>query len=263
MSIITKYSNNKVDFDKEKALNYIEVILNFLQKYLKKAKANGFVIGISGGIDSALTYALAKKLCPKNTYGIVLPIKKMTTSDLEHINELEKRFNDSFQRIDLTKTFNELLNNLTLSNLLAIANIKPRLRMTTLYAIAQEKNSLVLGTDNADEVYIGYFTKFGDGGADLLPISQLTKAEVKYLAKLVGIPDSIINKKPSAGLWEGQTDENELGFSYDDLDFYLNHLTNKNEINKKLKPEVIQKIKLKHKITQHKRDKIYKPNKVK
>ncbi|SYV96994.1 NAD+ synthetase, partial [Mycoplasmopsis edwardii] len=101
----------------------------------------------------------------------------------------------------MTKTFESLVSNFDLSNKLAISNIKPRLRMTTLYALAQENDYLVLGTDNADEVFIGYFTKFGDGGADLLPISKITKGEVRFLASLMNVPGSIINKAPSAGLW--------------------------------------------------------------
>ncbi|TDV24449.1 NAD+ synthase [Mycoplasmopsis mustelae] len=262
MSLITKYNGFSYSFDEQKAKKYIKTIQRFLANKLKQSNSNGFVVGISGGIDSALTYALAHSVAPKHTFGFVMPIQKMTQEDLKHIQQLESDFHTKFETINLTETFNTISKQLKLSNSLAIANIKPRLRMTTLYAKAQENNSLVLGTDNADEIYIGYFTKYGDGGADLLPICQLTKAEVGFLAKLLKVPDSIINKKPSAGLWDGQTDENELGFSYQELDFYLNHLNQPSEIKKYLSQGTIKKIQYKHKISQHKRDKIYKPNKV-
>lgn len=257
MSKISNYNGKDVFYNQEIALNYLQKIQNFLKKHLKKAKAKGFVVGISSGIDSSLVYAIAKSVAPETTLGVVMPIVNMTKEDLNHIKLLEAQFNDRFQRVDLTNSFNALTNELKLKNLLAVSNIKPRLRMSTLYALAQENNYLVLGTDNADETYIGYFTKFGDGGADLLPISNLTKGEVKYLASLLNIPKEIITKDPSAGLWQGQTDELELGFSYGDLDFYLNHLHDLKALKKYLSQETIAKIEYKHKISQHKRDKIY------
>ena len=104
---------------------------------------------------------------------------------------------------------------------MALANIKPRLRMTTLYYYASLNNYLVIGTDNWSELKVGYFTKYGDGGVDLAPLGRLVKSEVRKLAKHFGIPEKIINKKPSAGLWEGQTDENEMGVSYEELDHYI------------------------------------------
>ncbi|WP_117275062.1 NAD(+) synthase [Mycoplasmopsis edwardii] len=257
MSKISSYKNNIVQYDENIANSYILKIQNFLKNKLKKANAKGFIVGISGGIDSSLVYALAKSVAPNDTLGVIMPIISMTDSDKNHIWELEKAFNDKFLTVDLTKTFESLVSNFDLSNKLAISNIKPRLRMTTLYALAQENDYLVLGTDNADEVFIGYFTKFGDGGADLLPISKITKGEVRFLASLMNVPGSIINKAPSAGLWEGQTDESELGFSYDELDFYLNHIDNPTLLKKYLNSDTIKKIEFKHKITQHKRDKIY------
>ncbi|RIV16892.1 NAD(+) synthase [Mycoplasmopsis gallopavonis] len=263
MSKITKYINNQVVYDEQKAYQYLTVIQKFLKDKVKEAKADGVVVGISSGIDSSLVYAIAKSVFPNSTTGVVMPVISMTDTDLSHIKELETSFNDQFLRVDLTETFNAITNSLQVKNHLAIANIKPRLRMTTLYAIAQERNSLVLGTDNADEVFIGYFTKFGDGGADLLPICNLTKGEVKFLASLLNVPNSILNKKPSAGLWEGQTDEDELGFSYSDLDFYLNHIDQREVLDQKLSQDTIAKIEHKHKITQHKRDAIYKPDIVK
>ncbi|MHA3801911.1 NAD(+) synthase [Mycoplasma sp. VS30B] len=263
MSKITRYENNKPVYDKQAALEYLEVIKDFLRDYMSKAKAEGFVVGISGGIDSALVYAIAKNVMPERTFGIVMPIGEMLQSDLEHISKLEQTFFDKFETVDLSSTFNAIYEAVNASNPLAIANIKPRLRMTTLYAKAQDKNALVLGTDNLDETYIGYFTKYGDGGVDLLPISRLTKGEVHFLAGLLNVPQEIITKAPSAGLWENQTDEAELGFSYAQLDFYLDNLENKELISKVLSQDTIDKIEHKHKISQHKRDAIYKPSEIK
>ncbi|MHA0272701.1 NAD(+) synthase [Mycoplasma sp. 48589B] len=263
MSKITRYENNKPVYDKQAALEYLEVIKDFLRDYMSKAKAEGFVVGISGGIDSALVYAIAKNVMPDRTFGIVMPIGEMLQSDLDHISKLEQTFFDKFETVDLSSTFNAIYEAVDASNPLAIANIKPRLRMTTLYAKAQDKNALVLGTDNLDETYIGYFTKYGDGGVDLLPISRLTKGEVRFLAGLLNVPQEIITKAPSAGLWENQTDEAELGFSYAQLDFYLDNLENKELISKVLSQDTIDKIEHKHKISQHKRDAIYKPSEIK
>ncbi|WP_426461517.1 NAD(+) synthase [Mycoplasma hafezii] len=259
MSKISKYQNQAVSYDENLAWEYLKTIETFLQNKVTEAHANGVVVGISGGIDSALVYAIAKRVFKDKVTAVVMPVIKMTDNDLYHISELEQAFNDKFITVDLTNAFHAMQEATKVTNPLSIANIKPRLRMTTLYAIAQDKNALVLGTDNADEVHIGYFTKFGDGGADLLPISQLTKGEVRFLASLLNVPDSILNKKPSAGLWEGQTDEDELGFTYADLDFYLNHLDQPEQINKYLSSDTISKIEHKHKITQHKRDTVYKP----
>ncbi|WP_036451832.1 NAD(+) synthase [Mycoplasma buteonis] len=259
MSKVSIYQEKQVTYSEKVALQYYQKIQEFLKEKVAAAKAEGVVVGISGGIDSALVYAIAKSVFPNNTLAVVMPVIKMTESDLAHIKALETNFNDQFITVDLTNAFTSMQEATKVSNPLAVANIKPRLRMTTLYALAQENNYLVLGTDNADEVHIGYFTKFGDGGADLLPISNLTKGEVRYLASLLNVPQVILDKKPSAGLWEGQTDEAELGFSYADLDFYLNHQNQPELLKQYLDANTIEKIEHKHKITQHKRDAAYKP----
>ncbi|QDY88226.1 NAD+ synthase [Mycoplasma anserisalpingitidis] len=255
---LTEYNQRQRKFNKEVALEYIDTIVNFLKEKVKESNSKGLIVGISGGIDSALVYALAKKAFPKDALGVIMPIDKME-HDLAHINELEKSMNTKFITINLKETFDAILDTLKVEDKMSISNIKPRLRMTTLYAIAQSKKHLVCGTDNKDEYFIGYFTKYGDGGVDLLPIVHLTKSEVKYLSKLLNVPESIINKKPSAGLWEGQSDEDELGFSYDDLDFYLDHINNNVIINKYLDKNVIEKIERMHKNSEHKRQSAYKP----
>lgn len=230
----------------ENVAKYINYLVNWIREKVLKAHCKGVIVGISGGIDSALVCALALKAFPNNTLGVVMPIDNMS-HDKTDIDALSKSLNTPFIQINLASAFDQITCAIgKLDNLLAISNIKPRLRMTTLYALAQENNYLVLGTDNEDETYIGYFTKYGDGGVDILPISRLLKCEVRLLAKYLNVPESIINKAPSAGIWEGQTDENELGFTYNELDNYL--------MGNAISKETIKKIEHKHLISEHKRN---------
>jgi len=206
---------------------------------------NGVVVGLSGGIDSAVVLSLAKLAFPNNTLAIFIDIES-SPRDHDDAIKIAKAKNILIKTINLTNEFKLIKNRIGVKEKLSIANIKPRLRMLTLYAYAQENKYLVLGTDNAAELLLGYFTKFGDGGVDLLPISQLTKNEVKELAKELKIPDEIINKKPTAGLWENQFDEDELGFSYNYVDAYIKKDKIPNEIKLKIKKQNIK--------TDHKRN---------
>ncbi|MBU4693419.1 NAD(+) synthase [Mycoplasma zalophidermidis] len=246
--------NASPDFEKIK--EYTDYLVGWLTQRVKKAHAKGIIVGISGGIDSSLVAALAKKAFPDNTLGVVMPIDSMSF-DLVHIEELMKNLDLQTVTVDLKNTFDEIKRVTCVDDKMSLSNIKPRLRMTTLYALAQQHNYIVAGTDNEDELFIGYFTKHGDGGADILPISRLLKNEVRLMARYLNVPESIINKKPSAGLWEGQSDEDELGFSYADLDNYLNN--NFNLINSDIK----LKIDRLHKNTHHKRQKPYQPKSIK
>ncbi|MBZ4212691.1 NAD(+) synthase [Mycoplasma sp. U97] len=234
-------------FDKEKIVKYTHYLVEWIRQKVTEANCKGCVVGISGGIDSALVVSLCAKAFPNNTLGIIMPIDNMN-HDINDIKELEKNLQLSFKTVKLEKTYNELTTELKdINNQLSISNIKPRLRMTTLYAYAQEMKYLVVGTDNEDEYFIGYFTKHGDGGVDILPISRLLKSEVRVMANYLRIPETIINKKPSAGLWENQSDEDELGFSYYELDKYL-----MNDFNN-ISSESLSKIKKMNKINDHKR----------
>lgn len=216
-------------------------IVDWLKCKVKEANCNGIVLGLSGGIDSAVVAALAKKAFPNDTLGIIMPCYS-NEKDEEHAILLADEFNIDVKKVDLSSTFDSLLTELKDdgSNKLAISNIKPRLRMTTLYYYAQQNNYLVTGTGNKSEFTIGYFTKHGDGGSDLLPIVDLVKEEVRELAKHLGVPDIIITKQPSAGLWENQTDENEMGFTYKELDEYIK--TGKTNEDAKVKIEKLNKI---------------------
>ncbi|AGR41992.1 NH(3)-dependent NAD(+) synthetase [Spiroplasma diminutum CUAS-1] len=227
---------------------YLDYLVEWLKEEVKKANQKGVIIGISGGIDSAVVAAIAKRAFPEDYLTVWMPCKSSELDEkckLELIEKLELK-NVS---VDLTNTFETISTALNESGIeqskLALANTKARLRMSTLYSMAQTHNYLVLGTDNADEWHIGYFTKFGDGGVDLLPIVHLLKREVREAAKLLGVPDSIINRAPTASLWEDQTDESEIGFSYDLIDDYIS--------GKEVNDEVKKRVDHLHKISEHKR----------
>lgn len=234
-------------------MQYLNKIIEWIKEEVTKAKAQGVIVGISGGIDSALVAYLAKQAFPNNSLGILMPINQERKFDIDDGLELVKKFNLDYKIVNLYDEFNSIANKTQIKSNLSKGNLQARLRMSTLYAFAQENNYLVLGTDNKAEYYLGYFTKWGDGGCDLLPIVHLYKSEVFKYAKQVGVPKSILNKKPSAGLWDGQTDEDELGFSYNDYEAY-----DKGELKN---IEIIKKIELQISRTNHKRLDIPKPPK--
>jgi len=206
-----------------------EYISQWLKDYCENAKMNGFAIGISGGIDSAVTSTLCA-LTSKNVILVNMPIKQSENEyqrAIEHIENLKSRFgNVSSIEVNLTSSFDELqsvLPNEAVNNLLSMANTRSRLRMTTLYAIAQSHNYLVAGTGNKIEDFgIGFFTKYGDGGVDVSPIADLMKSEVFALGKELTIVESIQNASPTDGLWGDQrTDEDQIGASYPELEWAM------------------------------------------
>lgn len=219
-------------------MEYLNQIIEWIKKEVKKANCDGVAIGISGGVDSALVGYLAKKAFPNNSIGILIPINKNRQFDLEHGLELVKKLNLDHKIIDLSNEYESMVNKMQIKSNLTKGNMQARLRMTTIYAYAQEKNYLVLGTDNKAEYELGYFTKWGDGGCDLLPIVNLYKSEVFEYAKKVGVPENIINKAPSAGLWDNQSDEKELGFTYEDYEKYDKNLLIDEQLIKKIKSQI-------------------------
>ncbi|MBR2055828.1 MAG: NAD(+) synthase [Mycoplasmataceae bacterium] len=226
-------------------MKYLDQIINWIKDQVKKANCSGVAVGISGGIDSALVAYLAKKAFPNDSIGILIPINKKRQFDLEDGLELVKKLDLDYKVIDLSHEYQSMIDKMNVQLDLTKGNMQARLRMTTIYAFAQERNYLVLGTDNKAEYDLGYFTKWGDGGCDLLPIVNLYKSEVFEYAKKVGIPINIINKTPSAGLWDDQSDEKELGFTYDDYEQYDKNLLTDQQL--------IEKIKLQISKTNHKR----------
>ena len=200
----------------------------FIREILSDAKAEGIVFGNSGGKDSALVGILCKMAC-ENTLGVIMPCesKRNYNQDKDDAEALARRFNIEIRIVDLTRTKEAVVEavghaaQLTSS---ALTNIAPRLRMTTLYAIAASENRIVAGTGNRSESYMGYFTKWGDGACDFNPIADLTVTEVYEFLRFLDTPCEIIDKAPSAGLFEGQTDEAEMGVSYESIDRYLSGL---------------------------------------
>jgi NAD+ synthase len=215
-----------------------EKIALWMRWQLASAGARGFVVGLSGGIDSAVVARLAQMAAPGAVNGVLLPCHSDPQDERDAL-ALASHFALATIRIDLSATYDvlaaeaqaalrvlpESVRSVTpadpLRGRVPLANIKPRLRMTALYFIANSINYLVAGTGNRSEVVIGYFTKYGDGGADLLPIGHLLKREVREMAKELGVPERIIARPSGAGLWPGQLDEEEMGFTYAELERYV------------------------------------------
>ena len=219
----------------------IEHIVKWILNYSKQSNTDGFVIGISGGIDSAVTSTLAAKTGLK-ILCLEMPIhqeKKQVSRAKNHIKWLTKNFNNvsslEFELTEVFKKFKSKLNDEC--NELALANTRSRLRMTTLYYFAQHFNLLVLGTGNKVEDFgIGFFTKYGDGGVDLSPIADLLKSEVKELAKHMQIHSNIIDAPPTDGLWDNnRTDEEQIGASYNELEWAMNFKGNSKSLSKRQK----------------------------
>lgn len=228
----------------------IKKLVEWLQEKVNEANAKGVVFGLSGGIDSAVIAGLAKKAFPDNSLGIIMPCHS-DPIDEEHAILVAEALKLETAKVDLSNSFDTLLDSIKVENKnkMAISNLKPRLRMTTLYYFAQNNNYLVIGSSNKSEFTVGYFTKHGDSGVDILPLASFVKYEIRELAKALEIPSIIIEKPPTAGLWANQTDEKEMGFSYDVLDNYI-----KTGEGPK---EVVEKIDRMNAISEHKR--VYPP----
>lgn len=197
----------------------------WIREQVKRAGRGGVVFGLSGGLDSAVVGALCQRAFPQSSLGVIMPCYSNET-DIEHARDVARKFHIATKTINLEGAFDSLAKVLAgeydpATKRMAEANVKVRLRMVTLYYLANRLSYLVVGTGNRSELSMGYFTKYGDGGVDILPLGNLLKSQVKELALHLGIPREIIEKPPSAGLWEGQTDEGEMGLSYEELDRYL------------------------------------------
>jgi NAD+ synthase len=229
----------------EKVTNHI---VNWLKEYATQAGVKGFVIGVSGGIDSAVTSALCARtglqvLC------LEMPIHQAASQvnrALNHIDWLQKNYAAvSMTQVNLTPVFDSLIEALPKveneeDRFMSLANTRARLRMTSLYYFAALKGLLVAGTGNKVEDFgVGFYTKYGDGGVDLSPIADLMKSEVYALAEYMGINDEIIVAAPTDGLWgDDRTDEDQIGASYDELEWAMNVIEqgiDENDLNKRQK----------------------------
>ena len=234
---------------------YLLEIEKFLKEYLEKSGCKCYVLGLSGGVDSSLVAAIARKAVGKDKLFCYSLNIESHESDVSDAKKVADELDVNLQIINLTETYHSYLNELGGADFIRLtkSNLKVRMRMVALFAFAQEHGGLVLGTDNMDERYVGYFTKYGDGAADLLPIVYLTKGEVVEAAKLYGLSSVLAERVPSAGLFEGQTDETEMGIRYVDLDNFL--------LGKKVDKTVEERIQHLHKISEHKRINIPTPKK--
>jgi NAD+ synthase len=219
-------------------MSRVERLASWMRQQLASSASHGFVVGLSGGIDSAVVLRLAQLASPRATLGLILPCHS-DPQDEQDAAAVAAHFSVPTRRIDLSHAYDEIVTALrpaipppanaaptaagadALRARLPLANVKPRLRMTALYFAANSLEYLVAGGGNRSELAIGYFTKYGDGGADLLPLGHLVKNDVRALARELGVPQAILDRPPSAGLWIGQRDEDEMGFTYDELERYL------------------------------------------
>ena len=243
--------------DEEETLT---VIKSFVQTYVENAKLDSVVLGLSGGIDSAVMAMIcADVLGVDNTHCLFLPDTATPKGDLDDVEKLIKEYDLNVEQQDISSLVESFTDNCAFNpDRLTLANVKARLRMVLLYAFANEKKSLVCGTSNKSELLIGYFTKYGDGGVDLMPLGDVFKSDVFRLARFLKLPDSLVDKPPSAGLWKGQTDEKELRLNYHKLDLILWGLERRMDVERIAKEcdvsvDDVRRIMHMRKCSQHKR----------
>jgi NAD+ synthase len=224
-------------------------LAGWIKDKVEAAGCKGAVLGLSGGVDSAVVAALCSQALPKNTLGLIMPCHS-NAKDKKHAEMVAEKFSIPTKTVildDIYDTYLKILPDFkpeaSLTQL-ARANLKARLRMITLYYTANQLKYMVVGSGNRSELTVGYFTKHGDAGVDILPLGNLVKKEVRELARFLKIPQEIIDKAPSAGLWEGQTDEGEMGFTYEALDSYI--------LTGKAPEEVKKRIEQMHNASAHK-----------
>jgi len=242
-----------------------EKIIEFIRRKLKETNVNGVVIGLSGGVDSTTALFLCVQAVGKDkVLGVMMPSKVNTNKDTEDAIEVCKKLGVKYKVIEIDPILKSFGNVLDLSDKLVTGNLMARIRMCILYYFANKEKLLVVGTGNKSEYLQGYFTLHGDIACDLLPLGNLYKKDVKKLARELEVPEKIIKKIPTAGLWKGQTDEKELGISYEDLDRILPLLEkglDAEEIQRETgsTKEKIDKIRARMKETEFKRKPVERP----
>lgn len=247
-------------------LNWEEVkvkVTRFIRDYVEKARAKGIVLGLSGGVDSSTAAALsALAIGGDKVLGLLLPEKETyNPKDIDHAKLVAEKFGVKTETIDITLAIEALQKTLPLfdpDDNLCKGNLKARTRMLYLYYYANKLNFIVCGSSDKSETLIGYFTKWGDVAADIAPLMDLYKTQVRKLAKHIGVPEEIADKPPSPALWPGQTAEEEIGIKYETLDlilYGLEHFMKPEEIAKQLdvQKEIVEKVKRKWQTAEHKR----------
>lgn len=241
------------EFPKLDAQNAVEKICCFIKSKLEESKANGLVIGLSGGIDSStVAYLCARVVESDKIMGLILPSETTSQEDIEDAKTVAENLGIKYKNLHidpLIEPFPELCPECS-GSALANGNLKARIRMMLLYYHSNSMDRLVMGTGNKTELLVGYFTKYGDGGVDVLPIGDLYKTHVREIAEYIDVPKNIIEKAPTAGLWTGQTDEDELGIKYELLDKILYLMTDENldipDIAERLKIEEDEVLRVKN-----------------
>jgi NAD+ synthase len=229
-----------------------EAIEQWMREKVESAGVNGIALGLSGGIDSAVVAGLAARaLGPERVTGVIMPAYSQQ-ADIDDAWLVARHFGMEPLQIDLGNAFDSMVDTLPHGTDMAVANIKPRLRMITLYHIANTRGLLVSGTGNKSELMVGYFTKYGDGGVDLLPLGSLYKHQVRELARAIDVPQVIIERPPSAGLWAGQTDEDEMGITYEELDGILEALEQNGDLSR-FKADRVERVRRMIATSTHKR----------
>jgi len=248
-----------------KKTSYLETkdkIVEFIRSRISDSKATGAVIGLSGGIDSALTaYLTVEALGKDMVLGLMLPEKGISTkTDIDDALEIAKILGIDHTVIEIShilSSFSSAIPVFDRNVKTANGNLKARTRMCILYYHANLMNRMVVGTGNKTELLLGYFTKYGDGGVDIEPIGDLYKTQVRGLSRYMGVPLNIIEKTPTAGLWHGQTDESEIGVSYDMADRIITMLVDEkkkiSEVKNKFPPEMVDKLVARISSSEHKR----------
>ena len=217
--------------------NIKEQLILFLKDEVKKTGLNNVVVGISGGLDSAIVALLCKEAFGDNMQGVLMPSHMSSDESIIDAEELCAKFNISYKIVEIAPMVKGYFDNIIDASALRIGNLSARMRMSILYDISAEQNAIVVGTSNKSEILLGYGTLHGDTACAINPIGQLYKSDAFDFARFIGVTDAIINKKPSADLWEGQSDEEELGYSYKVMDDVLKELIDNNKTKEQLLKE--------------------------
>jgi len=239
-----------------------EAILQFIKDF---AGEKNVIVGMSGGLDSSTVAKLCvMALGKERVLGVHMPDETTPAQDTQDARDFARELGITLREINIDEFVKLMSSKLKLEKRMSVANLKARIRMSILYALANENNALVVGTSNKSELLIGYFTKYGDGASDFAPIGDLYKTQVRLLAKEIGVPERIIAKAPTAGLLPGQQDEEEIGIKYEVLDRILHAMELGYNVKRTaelldIDEELVRKAYEMHERSRHKRVLLYIP----